>query len=267
MGRLIEKLTDLRSRGERALVSYLMVGYPSYEVSLKAFYTALNSGTDILEIGFPFSDPVADGPTIQEAHETALRNGVTSRHVFQTAELMRRDFPNVPFLLMTYYNPVFRIGHEKFCALARESGIDGFLVPDLPPEECEPLRETMHKYGLSLVLLASPTSGRERLKLICGKTDDMVYFVSVTGTTGARGELPLNALKKRLDLYRSLCAKPVVVGFGVSKAEQVRELSRLADGVVVGSLLVKLAGEKRIEDLADTVKEFKKATIINKAGG
>ena len=267
MGRLTEKLARLRTDGESALVSYLMVGYPSYEVSLKAFYAVLSSGTDILEIGFPFSDPVADGPTIQQAHETALRNGITSRHVFQMAELMRRDFPNVPFLLMTYYNPIFRIGHEKFCTLAKESGIDGFLVPDLPPEECEPLRGTMHKHGLSLVLLASPTSTEERLKLICGKTDDMVYYVSVTGTTGTRGELPLETLKRRLALYRSLCAKPVVVGFGVSRAEQVREISRLADGVVVGSLLVRLAGERRIEDLSDTVKKFKEATIINRTGG
>jgi len=134
MDRLGKKLEELRNRAERALVSYLMVGYPDYETSMKAFSAVLSSGTDILEIGFPFSDPVADGPVIQQAHETALRNGTDSRKVFQLISQLRKDFPDTPFLLMTYYNPVFRIGHERFCSAARESGVDGFIVPDLPPE-------------------------------------------------------------------------------------------------------------------------------------
>ena len=262
MGRLKEKFENLKAKVERALVSYLMVGYPDYETSLKAFHTVLENGTDILEIGFPFSDPVADGPTIQLAHEVALKNGIRSEHVFQLAKDLREKFRDIPFLLMTYYNPIFRIGHERFCKLAKESGIDGFIVPDLPPEECEPLKEAMKSYGLSLVLLASPTSTKERLELICRKSDDMVYFVSVTGTTGARGELPLENIKGKLELYRSVCKKPVVVGFGVSKKEHASSISEFADGVVVGSLLVKLTAERKFEELIAKVKELKEGTII-----
>ncbi len=262
MGRLKERFEHLKSKGERALVSYLMVGYPDFESSLKAFHAVLENGTDILEIGFPFSDPVADGPTIQLAHEVALRNGIRSEHVFQLAEELRRSYPDVPFLLMTYYNPIFRIGFEKFCKLAKESGVDGFIVPDLPPEECGSLKEVMKNYDLSLVLLASPTSTEKRLEIICRESDDMVYFVSVTGTTGARGELPLKSIKEKIELYRKVCSKPVVVGFGISKREHSERISEFADGVVVGSLLVKLTAEGRLEELAIKVKELKEGTII-----
>jgi len=262
MGRLRERFELLKRRGERALVSYLMVGFPDYTTSLKAFHTVLENGTDILEIGFPFSDPVADGPTLQLAHETALKMGIRSEHVFQIARDLRETHPNIPFLLMTYYNPIFRIGHERFCGLAKENGIDGFIVPDLPPEECGPLKEVMGRYGLSLVLLASPTSPRERLELICRESDEMVYFVSVTGTTGARDDLPLQNIRGRVELYRDVCSKPVVVGFGVSKGEQVRRLSEFADGVVVGSFLVKLVADGKLRELAEKVRELKEGTII-----
>ena len=262
MGKLEERFEHLRAKGEKALVSYLMVGYPDFEASVKAFHTVLESGTDILEIGFPFSDPVADGPTIQVAHEIALRNGVKSEHVFQLAKDLRKAYEDVPFLLMTYYNPIFRIGNERFCELAKESGIDGFIVPDLPPEECTPLKEAMRKYGLSLVLLASPTSTEKRLELICRESDGMVYFVSVTGTTGARKELPLESIRMKIELYRKVCSKPVVVGFGVSRKEHAEAICKFADGIVVGSLLVKLAGQGRLRELDAKVKELKEGTII-----
>ena len=262
MGRLRDKLTELKEKGERALVSYLMVGYPDLETSHRAFEAVLESGTDILEIGFPFSDPVADGTTIQVAHETALRNGITSREVFALSKDLRDKFPDIPFLLMTYYNPIFRMGHEKFCQLAVESGIDGFIVPDLPPEESGDLKDTMESFGLSLVMLASPTSTEERLRLICKASQDMVYFVSITGTTGARSELPFEELEENLKTYRKCCDKPVVVGFGISSKEQVERLSSHADGVVVGSLLVKLSSEGKLEDLKSKVRELKEGTII-----
>ncbi len=262
MGRIEEKFSELRAKGEKALVSYLMAGYPDYETSLEAFRRVLGNGTDILEIGFPFSDPVADGPTIQLAHEVALEKGIRSEHVFRLARTLREEFKDVPFLLMTYYNPIFRIGHDSFCRTASESGIDGFIVPDLPPEECGPLKEAMKKHGLSLVLLAAPTSPEERLRLICENSDDMVYFVSVTGITGARGELPIEEIKGRIRLYRKICDKPVVVGFGVSRREHARSISEFADGVVAGSVLVKLTAERKLEELSEKVMELKKGTII-----
>ena len=262
MSALEDKFKSLKSKGESALVSYLMVGYPDYETSLRAMELAIEGGTDILELGFPFSDPVADGPTIQLAHEIALKNRIKSRHVFKTAEWLKGKFPTTPILLMSYYNPIFRMGIEEFCRRSADSGIDGFIVPDMPPEECDELRETADHYGLSLVLLASPTSTEERLRKICAKSDPMVYFVSLTGTTGVRKKLPMDELRANLKTYRKVCNKPVVVGFGISEKEQVKEISQFADGVVVGSLLVKLAGQRKLKELYLKVKELKEGTII-----
>lgn len=249
-------------KGQRkAFVPYLMVGYPDYETSYQAFRRVLRAGADMLEIGFPFSDPVADGPTVQLAHEVALRNGIRSRHVFELAGRLREEFPQVPFLLMTYYNPLLRIGLRAFCEQAQRAGINGFIVPDLPPEEGQELKAICEDLGLSLVFLASPTSTERRLKLICDASTHMVYFVSLTGTTGMRENLPFERLEERLRLYRSLCNKPVVVGFGVSKPEHAKRVAKVADGVVVGSLFVKLAGEKKLEELEQRAREIKEATL------
>ncbi len=258
--RLTGRFKELNRRGERALVSYLMVGYPDLETSLKALEAVLDSGTDILELGMPFSDPVADGPTIQKAHDVALKGGIKFSHVLEVSSRLRDRYPDTPVLLMTYYNPIFRIGLDKFCRLASEKGIDGFIVPDLPPEESGELKEACDRYGLSLVMLASPTSTEERLRLICRETEGMTYLVSITGTTGARDRLPIEGIRRKVEAYKRVCNKPVVVGFGVSSGEQVRELSAFCEGVVVGSLLVKLAGEGRIEELKEKVRELKEGT-------
>ncbi|ADO46071.1 tryptophan synthase, alpha subunit [Hydrogenobacter thermophilus TK-6] len=255
--RLQRKLETLKDSGEKALVCYLMAGYPDYETSLQAFRVVLKSGADILEIGYPFSDPVADGPTIQMAHEEALRIGIKLKDVLRISSTLREEFPEVPFILMTYYNPVFKVGLERFCSLAQESDIDGLIVPDLPAEESADLKKYTQKYGLSLILLASPTSSEKRLRLICEHTDDLTYLVSITGTTGEREELPLEGLKRNINTYRGICQKPVVIGFGISKGEQARAIGDLSDGVVVGSALVKLAGERKLEELSKKVRELK----------
>ncbi|MGC8853047.1 MAG: tryptophan synthase subunit alpha [Hydrogenobacter sp.] len=255
MGR--ERIVEKFSKSEKVLVCYLMAGYPDYETSLEAFRTVIRSGADFLEIGFPFSDPIADGITIQIAHEEALKRGIRLKHVLSISSTLREEFPDIPFFLMTYYNPVFKVGFEKFCELAKDSGIDGLIVPDLPPEECQELKRYTQKYGLSLVLLASPTSSERRLKLICEYTDDMTYFVSITGTTGAREKLPIERLRLDIERYRKNCDKPVVVGFGVSNGEQARAIGDFSDGVVVGSALVKLAGEGKLQELSQKVQELK----------
>ncbi len=257
MGRITECFEKLKSKGEKALVSYLMLGYPDYETSLQAFRTVLENGADILEIGFPFSDPVADGPTIQVAHEVALKNGIRFKDVLELSKTLRKEFPKQPFLLMTYYNPIFRIGLKKFCEETKESGIDGFIVPDLPPEEAQELKKIMKEYRLSFVPLASPTSTQKRLNLICKSADEMVYFVSVTGTTGAREELPYERIKNKISEYKKLCNKPAVVGFGISRKKHAKEISSFADGVVVGSVLVKLAGKKDLSTLKKLMLELK----------
>ncbi len=255
-----KKFSQLREKREKALVSYMMTGYPDFESSLKAFRILLEGGTDILEIGCPFSDPVADGPAIQEAHEIALKKGTGISHVLRLSQSLRKEFPDVPFLLMTYYNPVYRIGLERFSSMIAESGINGVIVPDLPAEEVDELKSVLKDKGLSLVLLASPTTTEERMRMICRKTDHMTYYVSITGTTGARKSLPLEEIESHVKQYRGICSKPVVVGFGVSKKEHVEEISSFADGVVVGSLFVRMAGKGMFEELSEKVRELKEGT-------
>jgi tryptophan synthase alpha chain len=249
-----ERLKNTLAGKRKLLIPYSMVGYPDWESSLKVFETLIENGGDIIEVGYPFSDPVADGPTIQEAHEKALRNGVGFGDVLEAIKHLRSRYPQVPLLVMTYYNPIFKIGLEKFVSAFKEAGADGFIVPDLPPEESQPLKEVTARYNLSLVMLAAPTSSQKRLKLICQTTDGFTYFVSVTGITGERDKLPLENLKRKLELYRQVCDKKVVVGFGISKKEHARLIGSLADGIVVGSLFVKLAGQGDLEGIKQAIK-------------
>ena len=254
-----ERLKEVFAKGEKLLVAYQMVGYPDFSDSLRSFEILLQNGADILEIGYPFSDPVADGSTIQLAHEKALSNGIRFKDVLGAVRHLRELFPEKPLLVMTYYNPIFKIGLEKFVSSFAEAGADGFIVPDLPPEESAPLKKVVKKENLALVMLAAPTSTEERLKLICKTTDIFTYYVSVTGITGERDKLPLENLERKVKLYRSLCDKKVVVGFGISKPQQAAQVASLADGVVVGSHFVRLAGQREFEKLAQSVKALKKA--------
>ena len=252
-----ERLSSTFGGNRKLLVSYMMVGYPDYETSLRAFETLIESGSDIIEVGYPFSDPVADGSTIQVAHERALENGIRFKDVLNAVSRLRERYPQTPLLLMTYYNPIFKIGLERFVAAFAEAGIDGFIVPDLPPEESADLRAVAHRYNLATVMLAAPTSTERRLRLICDSTDTFTYYVSVTGITGERERLPLENLAERLALYRKVCDKKVVVGFGISKREHARAIGALADGIVVGSHFVRLAGRGDLEGLANSVRELK----------
>ncbi len=252
-----ERLRKTFGEGRKLLISYMMVGYPDLEGSIKAFETLIEGGSDIIEVGYPFSDPVADGSTIQVAHERALENGTKFKDVVEAVAHLRERFPETPLLVMTYYNPIFKKGLENFVAAFAEAGADGFIVPDLPPEESAPLKEAAKKHDLATVMLAAPTSTPERLKLICRTTDVFTYYVSVKGITGEREKLPLEELKERINLYRSLCDKKIAVGFGISKREHAREIGKLADAAVVGSLFVKLAGKGDFEGLRRAVEELK----------
>jgi len=251
------KFESLKIKSEKALVAYFMVGYPDVYTSLRIIESIADGGADIIEIGMPFSDPVADGPTIQLAHEVALERGVRFKDVLYVTEKIKGKFPQIPLVLMTYYNPVFRIGLKEFCRKSKDAGISGIIVPDLPPEESDELKEVTSSEGISLIMLASPTSHKERLKKICEKTDDMTYLVSVTGTTGVRDELPLERIRDKVEEYRTLCTKPIVVGFGISNRSHVRQICEFADGVVVGSLLIKLAekGEDTVRNVVEDLKE------------
>lgn len=234
-----------------------MAGYPSVEDSIKTAFTLIENGADILEVGFPFSDPVADGVTIQVSHEKAVKDGITPEKVFQITKTIKEKYPNVPLIGMTYYNPIFRFGEENFCNRAKESGIDGFIVPDLPPEEGGNLKKVANRKGLSLIFLLAPTSNEERIKLVSNMSDDFIYYVSLTGITGERDTLPWDELKEKISTIRKITDKKIAVGFGVSKGEHAKIISQIADGVIVGSSVVKLQGKRDFEGLKNLVKELK----------
>ncbi|WP_457639569.1 tryptophan synthase subunit alpha [Persephonella sp.] len=243
--------------GKKPLICYFMAGYPSVKDSLKTAEVLIESGADMLEVGVPFSDPVADGPTIQVAHEKAVKDGITPVNVLELVQEIKNRYPDIPVVLMTYYNPVFVIGEERFCKMAYESNVDGFIVPDLPPEEADSFRSTAKKYGQETIFLLAPTSYQERIKLVGEKSDSFIYYVSLTGITGERETLPWEELEKKVKQIKQITGKKVAVGFGVSKKEHTEILSKVSDGVIVGSAVVKLQGKADFTGIKHLVKQLK----------
>jgi len=221
-----------------ALIPYITVGYPSVETTLKVVPLLAGSGCDIIELGIPFSDPLADGATIQRASYEALRQGVTPGVCFEVAQELRRQV-EVPLVFMTYYNPVLKFGLEQFCSKCTKVGIDGLIIPDLPPEEGQELEKSTRSHELDLIYLLSPASTEKRIRLVAGKASGFIYLVSLTGVTGARAKLP-EELEGFVARVRASTEKPLCVGFGVSTAEQARRIAEVADGVIVGSRILQL---------------------------
>ncbi len=226
-----------------ALIPYITVGFPTIETTLRAVPLFAGIGCDIIELGIPFSDPLADGATIQQASYEALRQGVTTKVCFEVAQELRRRV-KIPLVFMTYYNPVLKFGLEKFCSKCAEVGIDGLIIPDLPPEEGKDLEQSSRKHGLDLVYLLSPASTEERIELVTGRSTGFVYLVSLTGVTGARDRLPAG-LESFVGSVRKRSEKPLCVGFGVSTPEQAKRVAKVADGVIVGSRIVQLLSKDR----------------------
>jgi len=225
-----------RAEGRAALVTYVMGCDPDPVGSRAMALACVAGGADLLEIGMPFSDPIADGPTLQQAAERALASGATVGKVLRIAADVRRRC-DVPIALMGYVNPVLSYGVERFVADAARAGVDALILPDLPPEEAVELGARARAAGIALVFLLAPTSTEARRRAACATASGFLYFVSVTGVTGARRELPAD-LGEQLVAVRALSPVPVVVGFGVSTPEQAGALGKLADGVVVGSAIV-----------------------------
>ncbi|MGB9886326.1 MAG: tryptophan synthase subunit alpha [Moorellales bacterium] len=223
-----------------AFIPYVTVGYPSVEVTLEAVALLEAQGADLVELGIPFSDPLADGVTIQKASYEALQAGMTPARCLEVAQALRRRV-KIPLVFMTYYNPVLRYGPEAFCRDCAEVGIDGLIVPDLPPEEGTELEAACRKRGLDLIYLLAPTSTEERLRLVAERSTGFIYLVSVTGVTGARDTLPPE-LAHLVVTVKRYTRRPVCVGFGISTAQQAAEVARLADGVIIGSRLVQILG-------------------------
>jgi len=258
---MLSELIREKFRDRKPLIAYFMGGYPSLEKSYRTAEVLIQNGVDMLEIGVPFSDPVADGPTIQVAHEKAVKDGITPLDILNLAERLKENYPNIPLILMSYYNPIFVYGEKRFLELAKSKGVDGLIVPDLPPEEAKGLKELANGIGLSLIFLVAPTTYEERVKMIGDLTDSFIYYVSLTGITGARDELPWQELELKVKEIKRITNKPVAVGFGVSKGEHTERLSKIADGVIVGSAIVKLQGKGDFEGLKSIVRELKRGII------
>ena len=230
----------LASRRRCGFIPFITAGDPSLAATARYVRTLAEAGADIIELGVPFSDPMADGPTIQAADQRALKSKTTLLKVLALVVKLRRGGLKTPIVLFTYLNPILALGHGAFARLCAKSGVDGVLMVDLPVEEAGGLLSALKKNGVESVLLASPTSSDERLKAIGRASGSIVYYVSREGVTGARRGLSAG-LAARVRLVRRLTGKPLIVGFGVSTAQQARLLSKVADGVVVGSALVAAA--------------------------
>lgn len=218
---------------------YFTLGYPTPATSREIIRAVAQSGADLIELGIPFSDPLADGPTIQHSTQLALNHGMTVRRCLEMASELRRNGLTQPFLLMGYLNPILAYGVKQFVADAQQAGADGLILPDLPPEEAGEIEAVCRERGLALVFLASPNTPPERLAYVGQRTSGFLYLVSLTGVTGARQRLPAG-LEAFVARARVTTSHPLAVGFGISTPEQATQVGRLADGVIVGSALIEV---------------------------
>ncbi len=252
------KISDAFKNG-KAFIGFITGGDPDIETTEKLLYTMSESGADLIEIGIPFSDPIAEGPVIQEASERALAAGCTTDKLF---DLVAKVSPNLdtPIVFMTYINPIYTYGKEKFMSKCKECGIQGIIVPDLPYEEKDELTPECDKYGIDLISLIAPTS-HERITMIAKEAKGFVYCVSSLGVTGVRSEITTD-ISAMTDLVRKSTDIPCAIGFGISTPEQAKKMSADADGVIVGSAIVKIVaqyGKDSAEHVAEYVRSMKEA--------
>jgi tryptophan synthase alpha chain len=261
--RIGRKFEELNARGERALVAYLTAGDPAPERTVGLVLALERAGADIIELGVPFSDPIADGPVIQRAAERALKAGTTVAGILEMARRIRRH-SQIPLLLFTYLNPVLRYGFERLAAEAKEAGIDGCLLTDLSVEEAGSYVTQMREAGLDTVFLAAPTSTPARLELVAKYSTGFIYLVSRTGVTGEQDQVSAS-VSPMVAALRAKTTSPVAVGFGISRREHVEALRDEADGIVVGSAIVRLiethGASPDLEDRLEAfVRELKQGT-------
>lgn len=250
MSRISDRFEQLKQAGRKALIPFITAGDPIPGITVDLMHDLVSAGADIIELGVPFSDPMADGPVIQRASERALEYHVSLSDVLGIVARFREVDSDTPVVLMGYLNPIEIMGYAAFAERAADAGVDGALVVDIPPEEGSELLQALREKGLDQIYLVAPTSTPERIRRICDAASGFVYYVSVKGVTGA-GHLDLGSIEDKLSEIRGSTGLPVGVGFGVKDAETAAAVSRLADAVVVGSALV-----SRVEALADTPEKI-----------
>jgi tryptophan synthase alpha chain len=244
LSRIADKFAALKKRGEAALIPFITAGDPDLNTTLKVLRALDEGGADCIELGIPFSDPTADGPTIQRSSERALKNGLSLSRIFRTVRKFRED-SEIPLILFGYFNPIFHYGLEQFCRDAARAGADGILCVDLPPEESDEFKRWADAEGLDLIFLLSPTSGPDRMRLVARASErGFIYYVSVTGVTGARRSLD-GHLRSQVVRIRRATSLPVGVGFGISTPKQAAWIAGFADAAVVGSALVEVMEKAR----------------------
>jgi tryptophan synthase alpha chain len=257
--RISRAFARAKQEGHGVLIPYFMCGYPTEEQSVKVILGAAEGGADIIELGIPFSDPLADGATIQHAGHLALEGGMTVRRCMDVAKQVAAK-TDVPLLFMGYYNPILAYGLERFCVDARAHGVSGMIIPDLPPEEADALQEAAHQNGLALIFLVPPTVPDERIEQVAVRARQQpggfVYCVSLSGVTGSRNELPADLHNFIARVRRHTQELPLAIGFGLSTPEHIAAVTSLAEGAVVGSALVNLLDRHEANKQVEAVRQY-----------
>lgn len=254
--RIKQTFDKLRSINKKAFIPYIMAGDPNLEKTKQYIHLLESLGADIIELGVPFSDPLADGPTIQMAAERALKAGVTLKKVLDTVRDIRLH-SEIPIVLMTYYNPVFKYGEENFVKDSVNAGVDGVIIPDLPVDEAKGFIKLANKANLDTIFLVAPTSTEDRIKKIVSACSGFVYYVSITGITGSKFYLDDRLFKNQLYI-KTISNKPVAIGFGISKPDDIKKVSDFCDGIVIGSAIVKRLNEHP-EGAGEFIKKLREA--------
>lgn len=239
--RIDANFSRLRTKGEPALITYIMAGDPSLQDTEALVLELERSGADLIELGVPFSDPIADGPVIQAAAERSLRHGTSLRRILQTVASLRTK-TQIPLVLMAYYNTIHAVGEAEFCRQAAQVGVDGVIVPDMPPEEAGPLFPAAARHGLHIIFFLAPTSTPERRAEVARRSKGFVYYVSLTGITGAK-LTDLDDVRSKVAKIRRATDIPIAVGFGIATEQDAAEVATVADGVIVGSAIVRLVAQ------------------------
>jgi len=258
--RIDRKFKELKSKKKKALIAFITAGYPNLSITEKLVMEFEKAGVDIVELGVSFTDPMADGPVIQYASQEALKNNIRLVDIINLVKKLRQKV-NIPILLMTYYNPVFSFGEGRFIKSALASGVDGVIIPDLPPDEGRVFILKANKYGLHNICFISPTTSSKRMRFILRSARGFIYYVSLTGVTGIRRSLPKD-LQENIAKIKRHTPVPVCVGFGISNRAQVKELGSYADGVIIGSAIVakikeNIGNPSLIQKVADFIRGLK----------
>ena len=243
MKRIEKKFAELRKKRRKALIVFMTAGDPSFKKNEELVHAFEREGVDLIELGVPFSDPLADGPVIQAASQRSLASGTNLKKILQLVRRLRKK-SQIPLVLMSYLNPLWHYGLARFAREARQAGVDGVIVPDMPPDEGKETARELKKQGIDLIYLVAPTSSRRRQKSVTKASSGFVYYVSLTGVTGVRRQLS-GGLSKQIGDVRKVSHAPVCVGFGVSTPEQARSAASAADGVIIGSAVVRALHENK----------------------